>query len=221
MKIDLILENIRNQYTLGLIEESTIEGLDEKIVLKGKMLINESTMELRKMLIQEGVMNDVRSMLHNSFARIIEESEFDDLINYSDNAQARADLQSQLDAKNAAYADLDAKYNNTIDAKYINPAIAAGQNVADQARAAANEAYGQARTAIQPGIDAAGQAYDQARTAIQPGIDAAGQAYDQARAAAQPAVDAYNRATPYEVASIPAAAAIGYGAYRLGQRSRR
>lgn len=174
MNIDLILENIRNQYTLGLIEESTIEGLDEKTVLKGKMLINESTMELRKMLIQEGVIADVRAMLHDGFARVIEESEFDDLINYSDNAQARADLQGQLDAKNAAYDDLDARYNNTVDARYINPAIAAGQNV------------------VQPGIDAANEAYD-----------------------------AYNRATPYEVASIPAAAAIGYGAYRLGQRSRR
>ena len=77
MKIDLILENIRNQYTLGLIEESTIEGLDERTVLKGKMLINESTMELRKMLIQEGVMADVRAMLHDGFAQIIEEFSFD------------------------------------------------------------------------------------------------------------------------------------------------
>ena len=71
MKLDLILENIRGQYTLGLLEES--EALGEKEVLKGKLLINEATMEIRKMLVEEGVMADVRYLLESSFANIIEE----------------------------------------------------------------------------------------------------------------------------------------------------
>lgn len=77
MKLDLILENVRNQYTLSLLEESTTHGVDEKEVLMGKMLINESTMMIRKMLVEEGVMEDVKMLLENTFAQIIEEFSFD------------------------------------------------------------------------------------------------------------------------------------------------
>lgn len=77
MKLDLILENVRNQYTLSLLEESTTHGVDEREVLMGKMLINESTMMIRKMLVEEGVMEDVKAILENTFAQIIEEFSFD------------------------------------------------------------------------------------------------------------------------------------------------
>lgn len=67
MKLDLILENVRMKYSLGLLEES--EGLSEKDILKGKILINESTMTIRKMLVEEGVMLDVRNLLQENWAR--------------------------------------------------------------------------------------------------------------------------------------------------------
>lgn len=96
MKLDLILENIRNQYTLGLLEESTGARLDEKTVLKGKMLINESTMELRKILIQEGVLADVRAMLADRFARVIEEATWEDFTQGLKNAFTAPESQRSI-----------------------------------------------------------------------------------------------------------------------------
>jgi len=76
MKLDLILENIRNKYTLGLLEESTTVGLDEKSVLQGKIMINEATQSLRGILIEEGVMVGIKNVLSNDFANIIEEAAY-------------------------------------------------------------------------------------------------------------------------------------------------
>lgn len=77
MKLDLILENVRNGYTLNLLEESAVHGVDEREVLMGKMLINESTMMVRRILVEEGVMQNVKALLENTFAQIIEEFSFD------------------------------------------------------------------------------------------------------------------------------------------------
>jgi len=71
MKLDLVLENTRNQYNLGLLEES--DGLDEKTVLQGKILINESIMQVRKMLVEEGTIGAVQSMLEESWADAIKQ----------------------------------------------------------------------------------------------------------------------------------------------------
>lgn len=72
MKLDLILENVRNKYSLGLLEES--EGMDEKQILQGKILINESTMNIRSMLVDEGIVDNVKNYLQESWeATIIEE----------------------------------------------------------------------------------------------------------------------------------------------------
>ena len=77
MKLDLILENVRNGYTLNLLEESAVHGVDEREVIMGKMLINESTMMVRRILVEEGVMENVKALLENTFAQIIEEFTFD------------------------------------------------------------------------------------------------------------------------------------------------
>lgn len=79
MKLDLILENIRNSYTLNLLEESSASDVSEIEVLKGKKLINESTMMLRRILIQEGVMEDVKAVISSQFRNIIEESFWEDV----------------------------------------------------------------------------------------------------------------------------------------------
>ncbi len=46
MKLDLILENIRNRYSLGVLEES--DALSEIKTLQLKMMINESNMQANK-----------------------------------------------------------------------------------------------------------------------------------------------------------------------------
>ena len=66
MKLDLILENVKNKYTMGLLEES--EGMAEKDVLAGKILINESIMQVRKMLVEEGTIVAVQDLLQESWA---------------------------------------------------------------------------------------------------------------------------------------------------------
>ncbi len=74
MKLDLILENVRNKYTMGLLEESS--DITEKEILKGKLLINESTMAIRSMLVEEGTIAAVKHNLEEAWVQaIIEESE--------------------------------------------------------------------------------------------------------------------------------------------------
>ena len=74
LKLDMILENVRNQYTLGLLEEST---LSEKDVLQGKMMINESTMSIRKILVDEKVIEETRSMLQEAWEQELFEAAHD------------------------------------------------------------------------------------------------------------------------------------------------
>ncbi len=66
MKLDLILENVRNNYSLGLLEES--ESLSEKELLQGKILINESTMAIRSMLVEEGTIRAVQDVLEEAWS---------------------------------------------------------------------------------------------------------------------------------------------------------
>jgi len=83
MKLDLILENVRNKYTMGLLEEST--GMDEAMVLKGKLLINESTMDIRNMLVEEGTIENVKELLTEAWvAKVIEEFEMSDMPSMDD-----------------------------------------------------------------------------------------------------------------------------------------
>ena len=65
MKLDLILENVKNKYSLGLLEEG--ENLSEKEVLKGKILINESIASIRKMLIQENILASAKLALQENW----------------------------------------------------------------------------------------------------------------------------------------------------------
>jgi len=90
MKLDLILENVRNKYNMGLLEESN--NLSEKDLLQGKILINESTMFVRKMLVEEGTIQAVKDILQVAFfeavaldnANPIEE--FEDMFDNIDNS---------------------------------------------------------------------------------------------------------------------------------------
>jgi len=71
MKLDLILENVRNKYTMGLLEESS----SEKETLQGKIILHEATMSIRNMLIEEGTMQQVKDNLEEAWtAQMIEET---------------------------------------------------------------------------------------------------------------------------------------------------
>jgi len=72
MKLDLILENIRNKYNLGLLEES--DSMSEKDLLSGKILINESTMNIRKMLVEGNLMENVKDILEEAWTYTVTDS---------------------------------------------------------------------------------------------------------------------------------------------------
>ena len=73
MKLDLILENVKNKYTLGLLEEG--ESISEIQLLKGKILINESIATVRHMLVEEGTILGAQQVLEEAWVgHIIEES---------------------------------------------------------------------------------------------------------------------------------------------------
>ncbi len=65
MKLDLILENVRNQYSLSLLEES--ENFSEKEILESKILLNEATMSIKHMLVEEGVIQAVQQNLEEAW----------------------------------------------------------------------------------------------------------------------------------------------------------
>jgi len=68
MKLDLILENIKNKYSLGLLEESSLTEIQQ---LKGKILINESIMNIRKMLVEEGTIISVQNYLQETWEEVL------------------------------------------------------------------------------------------------------------------------------------------------------
>jgi hypothetical protein len=174
MKLDLILENIRNSYTLNLLEESSASDVSEMEVLKGKKLINESTMMLRRILIQEGVMEDVKAVIGAQFRSIIEESFWEDLSDKTvkllggstsgETAQLNGDI-AQLNgaidhlAKQAggkfAQMGIGADETLTSTKSQINDLIARGQKIPaelqakyESAASGAKDMYNNAPTAI-------------------------------------------------------------------------
>ena len=233
MKIDLILENIRNQYTLGLLEESTVAGLDEKTVIKGKMLINESTMELRKMLIQEGVLADVRAMLADGFARVIEEATWEDFTHGLKNAFTTPESQRSIsdrisheaairhDGFNKGFNDGTSEYTDYLTqatqgaGKVYDDAMA--QNAADVASMKAQHA--DAMAALQAKNAALQAQYDnsvsgQVNSAAGQVADKVNNVVDQAKTVTQPYVDqattAYNTNVAPTVEKAGAAITDGY-----------
>ena len=103
MKLDLILENIRNRYSLGLLEES--EGMSEKDVLRGKIMINEATMSIRNMLVEEGTIAAVHQVLQEDWSDAVSDA-------YNNSVGAKP----AVDALSNAY-DVDPETEGYIDPK--------------------------------------------------------------------------------------------------------
>jgi hypothetical protein len=67
-KLDLILENIRDEYMINLLEEGATTELQ---TLKTKKFLNENLNRVRAMLIEEGVMQGVQQHLANNWGKYL------------------------------------------------------------------------------------------------------------------------------------------------------
>jgi len=152
MKLDLILENVRNRYSLGLLEES--EGLGEKEVLQGKIMITEATMNLRKMLVEEGVLAQARNLLEETWtdalttAAQVEDDEVNPT-NELDNKQPSLDSQI-APIKNDA---IDHQAKLSVDAK--EAADERQAKLAAEKEAAEKEDFRKSAIAVPAGIASA------------------------------------------------------------------
>ena len=116
MKLDLVLENTRNKYAMDLLEESE---LSERETLNGKLIINESTMQVREMLVEGGLLQGVKDILEESWSiALFEESAAYDA--YFKNMLKECKYDSVDDmpeaAKKAFFNKVDAGWNTDSEA---------------------------------------------------------------------------------------------------------
>ncbi len=67
-KLDLILENVRDEYMINLLEEGETTELE---TLKTKKFLNENLNRIRKMLIEEGALEGVKQHLGDNWGKYL------------------------------------------------------------------------------------------------------------------------------------------------------
>jgi len=67
-KLDLILENIRDEFMINLLEEGETSELG---TLKTKKFLNENLGRIRKMLVEEGALDSVKNHLANNWGKYL------------------------------------------------------------------------------------------------------------------------------------------------------
>ena len=67
-KLDLILENVRDEYMINLLEEGSTTELE---TLKTKKFLNENLNRIRKMLVEEGALEGVKQHLGNNWGKYL------------------------------------------------------------------------------------------------------------------------------------------------------
>jgi len=67
-KLDLILENIRDEYMINLLEEGEVTELE---TLKTKKFLNENLNRIRGMLVEEGALDSVKQHLGNNWGKYL------------------------------------------------------------------------------------------------------------------------------------------------------
>ncbi len=67
-KLDLILEDIRDEYMINLLEEGSFNELE---TLKTKKFLNENLNRIRKMLIEEGALEGVKQHLGDNWGKYL------------------------------------------------------------------------------------------------------------------------------------------------------
>jgi hypothetical protein len=158
-KISMILENIQNKYNYALLEESEVLG--EKEVLKGRMLVNEATMTIRKALLEENMVGQIKDALKASWeAQIIEEMTQGQKIGLGAAGAGLAGAGAAAALKGDEIARGFAAPHAYPEA---TPAVAVGKMAGSAA-----ESVGDAANYVK---DAAGNVYDAAGNMISRGVD--------------------------------------------------
>ena len=67
-KLDLILESIRDEYMINLLEEGEVSELE---TLKTKKFLNENLNRIRGMLVEEGALDSVKNHLANNWGKYL------------------------------------------------------------------------------------------------------------------------------------------------------
>ncbi len=138
-KIDLILENIRDEYMINLLEEGTASELE---TLKTKKFLNENLNRIRKMLIEEGTLDGVKEHLGDNWGKYLAGAGAGAMANGMNNAGVSAgDVVGGMGAAMNADPGAAAGYAAGVPA---NLATNGAIDAAGQAGGAISDAVGQA-----------------------------------------------------------------------------
>ncbi len=247
-KIDLILENIRDEYMINLLEESEVSELE---ALKTKRFLNESLNRIRGMLVEEGAMDSVKSHLANNWGKYLAGAGAAGAgYGLADMGDIPSHVSEYMSNPNATISDtlssIGGRIADNASEAYKSADLATGGYLPggftpDQAsmintdQEITSSSYG---NPIEPGIvdkateavkgaydtaaKTAGELYDQAGNKIQAGVDYAGDLYDQAGNKIQAGVEAakqFNAENPRTVAgALGATGAAGLGAAGYGAK---
>jgi len=200
-KLDLIIENIRDEFMINLLEEGEVSELE---TLKTKKFLNESLGRIRKMLVEEGALDAVKGHLANNWGKYLAgagagagagavgynlgNEVASDPILMAQKAGAALNIPGAPDgALDMAKAYGDAAVRQAPDA--LDATVDQAKGLAGQAGEAIQDAAGQAKEGLQQFgdklVDAAGNIYDQAGEIIGNLKDIAGQAGEAIQDAVQ------------------------------------
>jgi len=166
-KLDLILENIRDEYMINLLEEGEVSELE---TLKTKKFLNENLARIRGILVEEGAMDAVKQHLGDNWGK------------YLAGGAALAGANELADSPygegmaGIAGAEMDPAAKAAAMASYTGGSL---QNVADNAISTGQDAAGELKQFGDKLVDQAGNIYDQAGQVI-------GNIADQAQSAMAP-----------------------------------
>ncbi len=158
-KLDLILESIKDEYMINLLEEGEITELE---TLKTKKFLNENISRIRKMLIEEGVLESIQDGLSSSWGIFLAESqdseELEEAVHAGDSKYEKSFTKKNKENRNELadsissfrnYRDTDrqrAKSNNILafQKKMLNDSANEHDNTARVKSAAGSGNYGKA-----------------------------------------------------------------------------
>ncbi len=149
-KLDLILENIRDEYMINLLEEGTSSELE---TLKTKKFLNENLNRIRKMLIEEGALEGVKQHLGNNWGKYLAGAGAAGLGGLAANSEYGTDAMQQAQGALGLDGDVQAGAQSPVgEVKQIgDKVIDAAGNIFDQAGQIIGNLKDQAGAALQTG----------------------------------------------------------------------
>ena len=156
-KLDLILENIRDEFMINLLEEGSVSELE---TLKTKKFLNENLQRIRGILIQEGAMDSVKSHLANNWGKYLAGAGAAGTAYGLGNTETGGEIMDQLNMQNSTIGERVAGAGEVIGDKL--------GDAYDSATGTASDAVDAAKLAGGNLYDATGRLVDQAHQAIDP-----------------------------------------------------